>query len=135
MGVPDRTSNVHLIINPRSGYGGSRQKLAELRSQLRQCGIVPVEYTTRAPEDATDYAQKVARAATAVVVGAATGRSSRSPTACGTDVPIPSPCRAGKENLLAKELQMPSDFAAGGGAAKRRRGRLRRGAINGQNSC
>jgi len=106
----DTTLPVHLIINPKSGYGGSRLLLADLRAEMRRTGIRIEEYTTRAPEDATRYAASLGeRGAAAVIVWGGDGTVSEVATGLiGTDVPV-LPCMAGTENLLAKELKIPRD--------------------------
>lgn len=101
--------NVHLIVNPHSGHGGQGRLLADLRAAARQAGIQMVEYTTRCPEDATRYARTIADESHAVVVWGGDGTVNEVVNAlAGTDVPI-LPCPAGTENLLAKELRIPSD--------------------------
>jgi len=67
------------------------------------------EYTTRAPGDATRYAQGIAGRGAAAVVWGGDGTVNEVTNAlAGTEVPV-LPCPAGTENLLAKELKMPSD--------------------------
>lgn len=103
---------VHLIVNPHSGYGGQRLLLAELRSLARQAGIDLIEYTTRAAEDATHYTRSILGQARAIVVWGGDGTVNEvAQAAIGSNVPI-LPCPAGTENLLAKELQIPSQPAA-----------------------
>jgi YegS/Rv2252/BmrU family lipid kinase len=100
---------LHLIINPRSGYGSERLVLAELRSELRLAGYDLVEYTTKARGDATRRARQVADDAAAVIVWGGDGTVSEIANGLlGSDVPI-LPCLAGTENLLAKELLEPAD--------------------------
>ncbi len=98
-----------MIVNPRSGGGPKRRALAELRAQLRAAGRDFVEYRTAGPGDATQHARSVADQAEAVVVwgGDGTVREVASGLA-GSDVPV-LVCPAGTENLLAKELRIPSD--------------------------
>ena len=105
----DKTKPVHLIVNPRSGHGGRRHALGELRLAMYEAGVNVVEYTTRSAEDATRRAREIAPDARAVVVWGGDGTVNdvvngmiSSPT------PI-LPCPAGTENLLAKELRIPSD--------------------------
>ena len=105
----DKTKPVHLIVNPRSGHGGRRHALGELRSAMYDAGLDVVEYTTRSAADAIRRAREIAPHARAVVVWGGDGTVNdvvngmiSSPT------PI-LPCPAGTENLLAKELQIPSD--------------------------
>ena len=100
---------VHLIINPHSGYGSERQVLPELRAELRLAGYDLVEYTTRCAGDATRRAKEIASQAGAVLVWGGDGTVNEVANGLsGTEVPI-LPCPAGTENLLAKELLMPSD--------------------------
>ncbi len=100
---------IHLIINPKSGYGSSRLMLADLRNELRQRNLPWQEYTTRGPEDATEYARGLPGQASAVVVWGGDGTVNEIATALvGTDLPI-LPCPAGTENLLAKELRIPRE--------------------------
>ncbi|HUS46622.1 MAG TPA: diacylglycerol kinase family protein [Phycisphaerae bacterium] len=100
---------VHLIVNPRSGYGGQRQLLADLSVALRDADLQVVEYTTRAPQDATRYARTINTPNTAVMVLGGDGTVHEvAGGLAGTDVPI-LPCPAGTENLLAKELRIPGD--------------------------
>jgi YegS/Rv2252/BmrU family lipid kinase len=98
---------VHLIINPRSGYGGHRQLLVDLRTEARAAGLNWVEYTTSAPDDATRYVRSIVADSAGVVVwgGDGTVREVASALA-GSSVPV-LPCPAGTENLLAKELRIP----------------------------
>ena len=107
MGRIDTTRPVHVIINPRSGYGGNRRTLHELCARLRGSGFDLVEYTTTAPRDATRYARQIAPEAGAVIVWGGDGTTNE--VAAGladTDVPM-LPCPAGTENLLAKEFRIP----------------------------
>lgn len=109
MGRIETANPVHLIVNPHSGYGGSRRILHELAACLRQSGVDLVEYTTTAPTDATRYARQVAPGAAAVIVWGGDGTMNEvAGGLAGTDVPM-LPCPAGTENLLAKELAMPRD--------------------------
>jgi diacylglycerol kinase (ATP) len=99
---------VHLIINPHSGHGGHKQLLAHLRCSIRSAGIELVEYTTRAPGDATAYARSVLGQAGAIMVWGGDGTINEVAQATiGQVVPI-LPFPAGTENLLAKELRIPS---------------------------
>ena len=103
----DTSRPVHLIINPRSGYGGSRHMLGQLRTAARRGGVNLVEYTTCAPEDATRYARSIVGEAAAVMVWGGDGTVNEVATGlAGTDVPL-LPCRAGTESLLARELRVP----------------------------
>ena len=109
MGPIDKTRPVHLIINPHSGYGGRKRVLADLRTQCRLADIELVEHITSSAGDATQYARGLAgRAAAALVWGGDGTVNDAAQALAGTDVPI-LPCHAGTENLLAKELRIPSD--------------------------
>lgn len=82
--------------------------LAHLRSAARGAGIDMIEYTTQAPEDATDYARSIADDAGAVIVWGGDGTVNEVASGLAdTGVPI-LPCPVGTENLLAKELHIPS---------------------------
>ena len=99
---------MHLIVNPRSGYGGAKLMLAELRAHIRLAGVSLVEYTTRAAGDSTRYAREIAGQAAAVIVWGGDGTVNEVATAlAGTNVPL-LPFPAGTENLLAKELGIPA---------------------------
>ncbi len=101
------TKPVHVILNPQSGYGGSKALVGELRVALRSAGWTVREHRTRWPKDATDYAASVVDDAAAVVVWGGDGTVNEVTNAlAGTDVPI-LPCPAGTENLLCKELRIP----------------------------
>jgi len=100
---------VHLVINPHSGYGSGRLALSDLRGELRRRGLEAVEYATRGPRDATDYVRRLPGRAAAVVVWGGDGTVSEVASGLvGTDLPILA-CRAGTENLLAKELRIPQN--------------------------
>ena len=104
----DKNRPIHLIINPHSGYGGRKLLIAELRAQIRQAGMELTEYTTRAPQDATDYARSIVTRAAAAVVWGGDGTVNEVASAlAGSDVPVLA-CPAGTENLLAKQLKIPS---------------------------
>ena len=64
----DRSKPVHIIVNPHSGYGSGRLMLADLRRELRQASLEVVEYTTKAPDDATLYAREHADEASVMLV-------------------------------------------------------------------
>ena len=99
---------VHLVINPHSGYGGQRLLLADLRALMRQSGVALTEYTTTAPNDATDYVRSIAGKAQVVMVWGGDGTVNEVVNAlAGTDVMM-LPCPVGTENLLAKEMHIPS---------------------------
>jgi len=100
---------VHLIFNPHSGYGSHRSLLPEMRAAARQVDWELVEYTTSGPHDATEYARRIADQAAAVIVWGGDGTVNEVANGlAGTDVPI-LPCPVGTENLLAKELHVPSE--------------------------
>ncbi len=83
--------------------------LGELRSAARSHGVKMVEYTTRAPADATRYARGISDQAGAVIVWGGDGTVNEVAAGlAGSDVAI-LPCRAGTENLLAKELRIPKN--------------------------
>ncbi len=104
----DTTRPIYAIINPHSGYGGHHLRLHELRSAARQAGWELIEYTTTGPEDATRYARTIADKAAAIIVWGGDGTVNEVASAlAGTLTPM-LPCPAGTENLLAKELRMPS---------------------------
>jgi len=105
----DKDRPVHVIVNPRSGYGGQGQVLTDLKAALRAAEMDFVEYTTRAPEDATRYARQHAEHAAAAIVWGGDGTVNEVASGlAGTGVPILA-CPAGTENLLAKELRVSSD--------------------------
>jgi YegS/Rv2252/BmrU family lipid kinase len=99
---------VHLVFNPHSGYGDKRHMLADMKAAARAIGREMVSYTTTGPADATDYVRKIADKTAAVLVWGGDGTVNEVVNGlAGTDVPI-LPCPAGTENLLAKELRVPS---------------------------
>ena len=105
----DSSKPVHLIVNPRSGHSGRRRDLAELRTALSDAGVEFVEYTTRSAADATARAAQIAPEARAVMVWGGDGTVNDVVNGMiSSETPI-LPCRAGTENLLAKELRIPSD--------------------------
>lgn len=107
MPLIDKTRPVHLIINPRSGYGGSNLLLRDLRAELRRNGFEVVEHVTRFRRDAAEYACGLGKNASAAVVWGGDGTVSEVASGLvGTDVAL-LPCMAGTENLLAKELRIP----------------------------
>ena len=109
MGKTSSRQTAHLVINPRSGYGSGRHAVADFRAAAREAGVELMEYTTRGPGDATAYARRVAKGHSPVVVWGGDGTASEvADGLAGTDVPM-LPCPVGTENLLAKELQIPSD--------------------------
>ncbi len=109
MNAPEPRQPVHLIINPRSGYGSGRHALGDLRLAARRAGVKLAEYTTRGPGDATRRAGEVAGEAGAVVVWGGDGTVSEVARAlAGTGVAMLA-CPVGTENLLATELRVPSD--------------------------
>lgn len=100
---------VHFIINPHSGYGGNQLPLADLHEALAQQGLRLVDFKTRWAGDATDYARQLDDPSSAVVVWGGDGTVNEVVNGIiGRDIPI-LPCPIGTENLLAKELQIPSD--------------------------
>jgi len=108
MGLIAKDQSVYLIVNPHSGYGGHHAMLGELRAVARAAGRVLTEHITTGPADATDYARQIADRAGAVVVWGGDGTVNEVANAlAGTNVPI-LPCPVGTENLLAKELRIPS---------------------------
>lgn len=105
----DKDRPIHVIVNPHSGYGGQGLVLADVKAALRRAELDLVEYTTRAPEDATRYAREVADHAAAAIVWGGDGTVNEVVNGlAGTGVPILA-CPAGTENLLAKELRISSD--------------------------
>ncbi|HUS92506.1 MAG TPA: diacylglycerol kinase family protein [Phycisphaerae bacterium] len=104
----DKDRPIHVIVNPHSGYGGQGQVLPDVLAAIRRADMEVVEYTTRAPEDATRYAREVAGHAAAAIVWGGDGTVNEVANGlAGTDVPI-LPCPVGTENLLAKELRVSS---------------------------
>ncbi|MFW6062277.1 MAG: diacylglycerol/lipid kinase family protein [Planctomycetota bacterium] len=100
---------VHLLINPRSGYGGRKQLIHDLRGQIRRQGLPLVDYVTRAPADATRYVRQVADEAAAVVVWGGDGTINEVANGLeGKRVPILA-CPAGTENLLASQVKIPAE--------------------------
>ena len=98
----------HIIINPRSGSGLKRTALAELRAALRAQGRTVVEHRTTGPGDATAYARSVRDDAQLVIAWGGDGTVREVASALvGSEVPILA-CPVGTENLLAKELRIPS---------------------------
>ena len=107
MHVIDQSLPVCLLINPKSGYGSSKHKLTDLRNEIRLAGLELIEHTTTAPADATKFAATLPGKASAVIVWGGDGTASEVASGlAGSDVPI-LPCKAGTENLLAKELKIP----------------------------
>ena len=103
----DSAKPVHLILNPHSGYGGSKRLAGDLRVLLRSAGWRVCEHRTRWPGDATDYAASAAADAAAIIVWGGDGTVNEVTNALvGTGVPM-LPCPAGTENLLCKELRIP----------------------------
>ncbi|MBI5725109.1 MAG: NAD(+)/NADH kinase [Planctomycetes bacterium] len=101
---------VRLVVNPRSGAGGKKLLAADLRALMRSAGVNLVEYTTRAPQDATEYVRKTAGQTSAYVVWGGDGTVNEVASAlAGSQVPI-LPCPVGTENLLANELKEPHEL-------------------------
>ncbi len=101
-------SLTHIVINPSSGSGPKRSALMGLRSALRAQGRRLVEYRTRGPGDATRYVQSVRDQSELVVSWGGDGTVREIASALvGSEVPLLA-CPAGTENLLAKELRIPS---------------------------
>ncbi len=101
--------DVHLIVNPHSGYGGSQLLLKEFRTAARDAGFRLVEFTTTRAGDATRYAAQLPPDAHGLVVWGGDGTVNEVINSMtGSPVPI-LPCPLGTENLLAKELRIPSD--------------------------
>ena len=102
----DRSKPVHVIMNPHSGYGGSRRLMGEFCAAVRAAGWKVADHCTRWAGDATDYAAAAADDAAAVVVWGGDGTVNEVTNALtGTGVPV-LPCPAGTENLLCKELRI-----------------------------
>jgi YegS/Rv2252/BmrU family lipid kinase len=99
---------IHLIVNPKSGSGSRAADLVEFRAAMRSAGREIAEHHTTGPGDATEYARRIADQADMAVVwgGDGTVREVAAGLA-GTGVAV-LPCQAGTENLLAKELGIPS---------------------------
>ena len=107
--TPNNIQTVHLVINPRSGYGGQHLLLADIRTSLVESGFNVIEHVTRCAGDATSYARSIDPDASAVAVWGGDGTVNEIANAlAGTNVPV-LPCPAGTENLLAKELHIPRD--------------------------
>lgn len=106
--MPETTKPIHLIINPSSGYGGRKHQLTTFRQSLARRGIVPVEYVTTGPHDGQRYARRIAASASKVIVFGGDGTVNEvAHGLAGAEVPmliVP----AGTENLLAKELSLPT---------------------------
>lgn len=109
MNENNRIQRVHLIVNPHSGYGGNHIKLRQLREAAARAEIDVVEYTTRCAGDATRYAREQLPPHTqAVLVWGGDGTVNEVINGVsGRDIPV-LPCPIGTENLLAKELHIPS---------------------------
>lgn len=98
---------VHVVINPRSGYGGQKRLLVELRQEIRALGWEMVEYVTQCAGDATRYVRQIVPEASAVIAWGGDGTVNEVANGlAGSDVPLLA-VRAGTENLLAKELSIP----------------------------
>lgn len=100
-----------LVVNPRSGSGGKKSLIADLRARMRAAGVDLVEYTTKAPQDATEYVHKTVDATSAYVIWGGDGTVNEVANAlAGSKVPF-LPCPIGTENLLATELKEPHEPA------------------------
>ncbi len=109
--MDEKEKPVYMIINPRSGYGGRKLLLAELRNQVRRFGWELVEYVTRYAGDATRYAREIAPLASAVIAWGGDGTANEVANGLtGSSVPMLI-APAGTENLLAKELRIPRNPA------------------------
>jgi len=103
---------IHIIVNPHSGYGGQKLQLAELCNELRLAGRQTVEYVTKSAGDATRRAREIAAEASVVVAWGGDGTINEVANGlAGSSVPLMI-VRAGTENLLAKELEIPRRVAA-----------------------
>ena len=95
---------IHLIVNPKSGGGHQRARLAELKACLRDQGREFAEYVTNGPGDATRRAAEVRDQAELIVAWGGDGTVREIAAALsGSTVPVLA-CAVGTENLLAKEL-------------------------------
>ncbi len=99
---------VHIIINPKCGYGGQLIALGDLRTLLEREDFEFVEHTASSAAGVSKYAASIAGQASAAVVWGGDGTVNAVVNGlAGSDVPI-LPCPVGTENILAKELRMPS---------------------------
>lgn len=102
---------IHLIVNPRSGYGGQQPMLSELRHALRRAGMEPIEQFTAGPNHAVRLARDLPEDAEAVMVVGGDGTINEVVNGlAGRPIPM-AVVPAGTENLLAKELHLPADPA------------------------
>lgn len=98
---------VHVIINPKSGHGGQKLLLRELRTEMQRIGRELIEYVTTSPGDATRHARRIAPNASAVIAWGGDGTANEVANGlAGTAVPL-LVAPAGTENLLARELRIP----------------------------
>ncbi len=98
---------IHLVINPRSGYGSQKLMLNDVRAELRRQKLPVVEYVTRSAGDATRRVRQIARQARAVLAWGGDGTANECANGLvGTGTPL-LVAQAGTENLLAKELRIP----------------------------
>lgn len=105
------TDPIHIIINPKSGYGSQKLRLAEFRHRLQRQGRGYVAYVTKGPGDATRYVETLTDPCSLIVVWGGDGTVNEVAWGLiqsGQSTPI-LPVRAGTENLLAKELHIPRD--------------------------
>lgn len=86
--------------------------LGELQAELRRQGVACVRHVTTAPRDATRYVRGAAGDARAFIVWGGDGTVNEvAEGLAGAETPLLA-CRAGTENLLAKDLRIPTDPAA-----------------------
>jgi diacylglycerol kinase (ATP) len=106
--MPSENQPIHLIINPLSGYGGRKHQLATFRRSLAERGIVPIEHVTTGPREGQRYASRIASSASKVIVFGGDGTVNEvADGLAGAKVPLLI-VPAGTENLLAKDLRLPS---------------------------
>ena len=103
-------SPVHLIVNPHSGYGRRAAAVGRAAGRAPRGGMDVVEYTTRAPVDATRLAPaRSPRTPRPSSSGAATARSTRSPTAwpaptCPSSPAPPEPRTSWPRNCASRPI-------------------------------
>ncbi|HDY64767.1 MAG TPA: hypothetical protein ENH84_00850 [Phycisphaerae bacterium] len=80
---------VHVIINPKSGHGGQKLLLRELRTEMQRIGRELIEYVTTSPGDATRHARRIAPNASAVIAWGGDGTANEVANGlAGTAVPL-----------------------------------------------